>query len=157
MRIAFVAWLALAAPSALLAQRAPAGRVVLPPDSAPPLAHRPAPLNYFFRSLVLPGWGQASLDRKLTAGLFIGFEGLALSMAMKANTELHFLERTDTASATVRRGERQDWYVLIGFNHLFSALEAYVSAHLVDFPRDLHIRAFPGQRPMFGVTIGLPH
>jgi hypothetical protein len=78
-------------------------------------------------------------------------------MAMKANAEVHYLDRVDTATATSRRAERQDWIVLIVFNHLFSALEAYVSAHLRDFPSDLHLRAFPGQRPRFGVTIGLPH
>ena len=122
------------------------------------IAHRPGPMNYFFRSFVIPGWGQASLDRKLTGALFIGFEGLAISMAMKANAELPYLDRTDSLTAASRRAERQDWIVLIVFNHLFSALEAYVSAHLLDFPPDLRIRAMPlpGPRTGFGVHIGLP-
>jgi len=136
-----------------------------PPRATPPvrgsaadtLPRRPAPFNYFARSLLIPGWGQASLDRKLTGGLFLGFEGLAISMAMKASAELHYLDRVDTATATSRRAERQDWIVLIVFNHLFAGLEAYVSAHLRDFPSDLHLRALPGRRPGFGVTIGLPH
>ncbi len=121
------------------------------------LRHRSAPLGYFFRSLVVPGWGQAALDRKLTGGLFVAFEGLAISMAMKTATELRYLDRADTTTAAFRRGERQDWIVLIVFNHLFSALEAYVSAHLIDFPRDLHLRALPGARPGLGVTISIPH
>jgi hypothetical protein len=33
--------------------------------------------------------------------------------------------------------------VLLGFNHLFSAIEAYVSSHLWDFPEDLDITAGP--------------
>jgi len=129
-------------------------RPVVPSDTS---RHQPAPLNYFFRSLAIPGWGQASLDRKLTGGLFVAFEGLAVSMAMKTGMELRYLDQTDTASATLRRAERQDWIVLIVFNHLFSALEAYVSAHLIDFPHDLHLRTFPGPRPGVGVMIGLPH
>ena len=34
--------------------------------------------------------------------------------------------------------------VLLAFNHVFAALEAYVGAHLADFPGDLKIRAMPG-------------
>lgn len=137
----------------------PAQTGIARPARAPSdtLRHRPAPLGYFFRSLAVPGWGQASLDRKLTGGLFIAFEGLAISMAMKSATELRYLNQTDSATAAFRRGERQDWIVLIVFNHLFSALEAYVSAHLLDFPRDLHLRVLPGRRPGFGVTIGVSH
>ena len=123
------------------------------------VARRPAPLNYFFRSLAIPGWGQSSLDRKLTGALFIGFEGLAISMVLKTSAELRFLDRTDSVTAASRRGERQDWIVLLAFNHLFSGLEAYVSAHLLDFPPDLRVRALPlpGRRTGFGVTIGIPH
>ena len=56
-------------------------------------------------------------------------------MALKTSDELRYLDRADTVTAASRRGERQDWIVLLAFNHLFSALEAYVSAHLIDFPR----------------------
>jgi hypothetical protein len=41
--------------------------------------------------------------------------------------------------------------VLWIFNHLFSGAEAFVSAHLQDFPRDLRIRAMPG-----GIGVSLP-
>jgi hypothetical protein len=129
--------------------------------AAPPLAdsvvHRGAPFSYFGRSLLIPGWGQAALDRKLTGGLFIAFEGLAISMAMKTGSELQYLSVADTATAAHRRAERQDWIVLIAFNHLFSALEAYVSAHLIDFPRDLGLKLLPGGRTGFGFTVKLPH
>lgn len=127
------------------------------PVAADSLQGRHKPLTYFFRSLAIPGWGQASLDRKLTGGLFVAFEGLALGMTMKATTELRYLQRTDSAAASSRRAERQDWIVLLVFNHLFSGLEAYVSAHLISFPRDLHIRMFPGSRPAAGFSIGIPH
>lgn len=78
-------------------------------------------------------------------------------MALKTSTELSFLDVADSATAVARRAERQDWIVLIVFNHLFSALEAYVSAHLIDFPADLHFRALPGGRAGLGVTIGGSH
>jgi hypothetical protein len=126
----------------------------LPADS---VVRRPAPLNFFFRSLLIPGWGQASLDRKLTGGLFVAFEGLAWSMMLKSNVEQRYLDKTDTTTATFRRSERQDWIALIVFNHLFSGLEAYVSAHLLDFPGDLHAQPLPGGRTGFGVTMRMPH
>ena len=119
-------------------------------------ASRPSPLNYFFRSLLLPGWGQASLDRKLTGGLFILFEGVALGMALKANSELGYLERTGSERVEEKRRERQDWFVLLGANHLFSGLEAFVSANLFDFPADLEARALPGGRTGFGIALPLP-
>lgn len=145
----------LVAAPPLRAQATPvvAGGDSVSADSITPPVH---PMRYFARSLVLPGWGQAALGRKLTGGLFIGFEGLAIGMAMKADNELRYLDATDSTTASLRRGERQDWIVLLAFNHLFSALEAYVSAHMVGFPQDLHLRAIPGPRPGFGVVIGTP-
>jgi hypothetical protein len=135
-----------------------AARTIVP-DSAyvPPPALRHPPLYYFALSGLVPGWGQAKLDRKLTAGLFIVFEGLAVSMAMKSYSEIKFLDRGDSVTSIARHAERQDWFVLIGFNHLFSALEAFVSAHLIDFPPDLKMRMLPGGRMGIGITIGGHH
>jgi hypothetical protein len=117
---------------------------------------RPSPLNYFARSLLLPGWGQASLDRKLTGGIFIAFEGIALAMALKAHHELRYLERTGSARIEDKRAERQDWLFLVAFNHLFSGLEAYVSASLFDFPGDLRMRPLGDGRTGVGMTLPWP-
>jgi hypothetical protein len=117
---------------------------------------RPSPLNYFARSLLVPGWGQASLDRKLTGGIFVAFEGLALAMALKAHHELGYLERTGSARVEDKRAERQDWLFLVAFNHLFSGLEAYVSASLFDFPGDLRMRPMGDGRTGVGVTLPWP-
>lgn len=140
-----------------------AAQQVPPPPTAPAasvpvdtLHHRPPPLNYFFRSLLIPGWGQASLDRKLTGGLFIAFEGIALGMALKANTELGYLERTGSERLQDKRDERQDWFVLLVANHLFSGLEAFVSANLYDFPGDLEARSLPGGGAGLGLRFRLP-
>ena len=105
-----------------------------------------SPMGAFWRSLLVPGWGQAKLDRKLTGALFIAWEGVTLGMALKATHELNYLEATGSGSVDAKKKEQQDWFVLLGFNHLLSAIEAYVSTHLWDFPGDLKIRAAPGRR-----------
>ncbi|MGH7497644.1 MAG: hypothetical protein ACREL3_02205 [Gemmatimonadales bacterium] len=104
----------------------------------------PSPMNAFVRSFLLPGWGQARLNRKLTAGIFVAWEGTTLAMSLKTRHELAYLRRTNSARANDKRREHEDWLVLLGFNHLFAGLEAYVSAHLSDFPADLKLRAVPG-------------
>ncbi|HEX3928354.1 MAG TPA: hypothetical protein VHW65_10180 [Gemmatimonadales bacterium] len=120
--------------------------------------HRPSPMHYFVSSLLIPGLGQAELDRKLTGAIFVAFEGVSLSMALKANSEIGFYQQIgDTTLVAAKRLERQDWYVLLAVNHLFSALEAYVSAHLLDFPRDLKIRPIIGRQNGIVVNIGIGH
>jgi hypothetical protein len=103
-------------------------------------------LPAFFASALIPGLGQAMLDRKLTGGLFMAWEGLTLGMTLKAAHELRFLERTgaDSGRLEQKRQERQDWLVLLIFNHLFAGLEAFVSSHLQDFPADVKLRVLPG-------------
>jgi hypothetical protein len=112
--------------------------------AADSLALRTSPMNAFWRSFLLPGWGQAKLGRRLTAGIFIAWEGTTLAMSLKTRHELDYLRRTNSARAEDKRREHEDWLVLLGFNHLFSGLEAYVSGHLSDFPADLHVEAVPG-------------
>lgn len=108
------------------------------------LALRTSPMNAFWRSFLLPGWGQAKLGRKLTGGLFIVWEGTTLGMSLKTRHELAYLRRTGSGRAEDKRREHEDWVVLLAFNHLLSGLEAYVSGHLTDFPADLKLRAVPG-------------
>jgi hypothetical protein len=112
--------------------------------AADSLALRTSPMNAFWRSFLLPGWGQAKLGRKLTGGIFIAWEGTTLAMSLKTRHELAYLRRTNSGRADDKRREHEDWLVLLGFNHLFAGLEAYVSAHLTDFPADLRLEAVPG-------------
>ena len=129
----------------------------IPADSTP--AHvvptRPpvAPLGALWRSFLVPGWGQARLGRRLTGGLFVAWEGVTLGMSLKASHELRYLRRVNSPLGDTKRKELQDWLVLLAFNHLFSGLEAYVSAHLWDFPADLQIRPLPGGGVGGGVSI----
>jgi hypothetical protein len=123
-------------------------RAVIPPLSAPRVPdtlHLLKPLPAFFHSLLIPGWGQAKLHRKLTASLFLAWEGLTLGMSLKANGEVHYLDRiaADSARLISKKQERQDWLILLAFNHLFAGLEAFVSSHLQDFPADVRVRAAP--------------
>ena len=128
-----------------------AAPAAVPPDSArfTPIS----PINAFWRSFLLPGWGQARLNRKLTGGIFVAWEGVTLGMSLKTRHELAYLRRTGAARAESKRREHEDWIVLLAFNHLFAGLEAYVGAHLADFPGDLQIRAVPGG---FGASVTVP-
>jgi len=110
-------------------------------------------MGAFWRSFLLPGWGQAKLNRKLTGGIFIAFEGLTLGMALKTNHQLGYLKRTGDAAVDAKKQELEDWLTLLVFNHLMSGLEAYVSAHLWDFPGDLSFQAVPGGG---GITVSVP-
>ena len=144
-----------AAPRLLLAQDTTAVPV---PDVGPELrdtaTFRPiSPLNAFWRSFLLPGWGQSRLNRKLTGGIFVAWEGVTLGMSLKTRHELAYLRRTRSARADNKRREHEDWLVLLAFNHLFAGLEAYVGAHLTDFPGDLRIRAAPGG---VGASLSVP-
>jgi hypothetical protein len=114
------------------------------PAIAPP-SRQLKPLPAFFHSLLIPGWGQSKLDRKLTASLFVAWEGVTLGMSLKAAGEVSYLQRIGADSARVadKKRERQDWLILLGFNHLFAGLEAFVSSQLQDFPADVKLRPAP--------------
>lgn len=135
---------------------APAAAQARPDSLAPVAAARPSPLGYFARSLLVPGWGQAALDRKLSGALFVAFEGVALGMALKAHHEMRYLERTGSGRLQSKRDERADWYFLIGVNHLFAGLEAFVSASLFDFPGELRAQRLPDGRRGLGITLPIP-
>ena len=112
------------------------------------------PGGAFVRSLILPGWGQARLGRNVTGGLFVLFEGMAGAMVWKATWQLEWA-RTRDKFVDSHRQEREDWIVLLVFNHLMAAAEAYVSALLYDYPVALQARALPGGRTAVGVTFPL--
>jgi hypothetical protein len=153
MVLALATALSLCTTAGLAAQAAPQPRR---PAATPPTdttRQQISPLNAFWRSFLLPGWGQARLNRKLTAGLFLAWEGVALGMSLKTRRELDRLRRTNSQRGDSKRQEHEDWLVLLGFNHLLAGLEAYVSAHLADFPGDLRVEALPGG---VGAGVSLP-
>ena len=124
-------------------------RIILPTDT---IHHGVRPMGAFLRSFILPGWGQAATNRPMTGAAFVAWEGITAMMTLKAQQEANYFKSINSANLRLKRQEVQDWLVLWIFNHLFSGAEAYVSAHLQDFPPDLKVRAFPGG---IGVTIPL--
>ena len=143
---------------ALLAGFAPATALAqdsLAVDSVPPapaaesaddsLRQGPSPTGALLKSLVLPGLGQISLGRELTAGVFIAIEAGTLAMVIKSQRDLNAAnDLGDQVAIDDAKRKREDWLVLMGLNHALSALEAYISAHFWDFPADLDLRAVPG-------------
>ncbi|HEV2669868.1 MAG TPA: hypothetical protein VGU74_02155 [Gemmatimonadales bacterium] len=111
------------------------------------------PMGAFWRSFLVPGWGQAVTGRHMTGAVFVTWEGVTAMMTLKAQQEANYLKKIHAGSLDLKRQEVQDWLVLWIFNHLFAGAEAYVSAHLQDFPPDLKVQAMPNG---IGVTVPLP-
>ena len=125
-------------------------RLILPRDTMPVGVR---PMGAFWRSFLLPGWGQAVTGRQVTGAAFVAWEGVTAMMTLKAQQEANYLEKIHSSSVELKRQEVQDWLILWIFNHLFSGAEAYVSAHLQDFPPDLRVQAFPNG---IGLTVPMP-
>jgi hypothetical protein len=102
------------------------------------------------RSLLLPGWGQAVLGRRVTGAAFVFWEGITLTMTLKSSHQLRFYRRIGSEKVESKKQEVQDWIVLLVFNHLFAGAEAFVAAQLWDFPGAAEIRPMPG-----GIGVGL--
>lgn len=132
-----------------------------PADTIPVPAFRfdppVSPMAALGRSMLLPGWGQAILGRRGTGAFFVFWEGLALTMTVKSLRQLHYQEGIDLHPDSLgnKRAEFQDWLVLLVFNHLVAGAEAFVSAHLWDFPTDLVAQRLPGGAVGVGVNIRL--
>ena len=145
---------------ALLLSAYPPNRLTAqaPPDTiAPPAvqdtSHRLKPFAAAWRSLVIPGWGQAALGRDVAGVVLASWEGVTIMMTVKARQELHYLEESGSGNVQAKRQQVQDWLVLWIFNHLFAGAEAFVSGHLQDFPKELHVQPLPGG---IGVSIPIP-
>ena len=135
----------------------------LPPDStradSVPVIRPPvSPMGAFWRSLLIPGWGQAKLGRRTAGAFFLAAEGITLGMTISTSSQLRYMQQTGSASTESKSQQREDWLVLMGVNHLLAAMEAYVSAHLWDFPGDLTIQAAPqgGVAGAVSVPVRLP-
>jgi hypothetical protein len=126
------------------------GAVVVPTDTS----RRIKPLGAFWRSFLLPGWGQARTGRATAGAVFAAWEGTCAMMTLKAQSEANYLKQVGSKNLLgAKRQEVQDWLVLWIFNHLFSGAEAFVSAHLQDFPKELKVRAMPNG---VGITVPVP-
>ena len=118
------------------------------------------PLGALWRSILLPGWGQSILRRPVTGVAFVVWEGIALTMTLKSLHQLQYLraveseEDTESMERVVsKENEVQDWAVLLAFNHLMAAAEAFVAAQLWDFPEELQVQA--SSNGAFGIRISV--
>jgi hypothetical protein len=103
------------------------------------------------RSLLIPGWGQSIVGRRVTGAVFIFWEGLSLTMLVKSIHQLDYQESIAKEDLSGKRSEVQDWAVLLAFNHLLAAAEAYVSTNLWDFPGELSAEPLPSGDPSLGL------
>ena len=135
---------------------------------APRLQLRPplSPPRAFVYSLALPGYAQSVLGRGRTGTLLLAFESVALIMIRESAGSLREArrnradsvivsyvndagdpavryERTPFSGALVRARQEQleDWIAVLVGNHLFSAIDAYVAAHLWDVPMEVAYRS----------------
>lgn len=133
-----------------------ADTVKVPPFRVPPPI---PPLGAMWRSMLLPGWGQSVLGRRVTGAVFVFWEGLTLTMTLKASSQLRYMRANaaDSAAVNAKKQEVQDWAVLLAFNHLFAGAEAFVSAQLWDFPTELGARALPHGNVGIGIRVGWPN
>ena len=137
--------------AALVTARPPDRLTAQDTTAVPDTASHVGPLGALWRSMLLPGWGQAANDRHTVGAIFVAWEGVTMMMTLKAREEADYFREIDSPLLDSKRREVEDWLVVWVFNHVFAGMEAFVSAHLRDFPPDLTLRAVPG-----GVGVSLP-
>ena len=114
-------------------------------------------MGAFARSLLLPGWGQSVLGRRVTGAMLVFWEGVTITMTLKAIHQRRYLESIGAEGRLDgKRQEIQDWVVLLVFNHLMAGAEAFVSAYLWDFPVELEARTLSGTSAGLGLKVPLP-
>ncbi len=106
-------------------------------------SHRIAPLGALARSLVMPGWGQASVGRPVRGAFYFAAEAGSLFMVIKSQQKLAAARRAlaagraDSSLVESRVSQREDWIVLSVFWAVLSGVDAWVSANLSDFQHPL--------------------
>jgi hypothetical protein len=137
--------------SLVLALLLGAGSVALAQDSRRSTPRRPPPTRWFAPSVpwgllapvpaagVGPGAARSQADR----GIFVAW-GRHPRHEPQDPPQLAYLRRNDSSAPRTSDASTRTGIVLLAFNHLFAGLEAYVSAHLADFPDDLRFQAVPG-------------
>ena len=147
----------------------PAGGTARDTLGGPPISPRSA----FLRSLIVPGLGQAALDRGTAGGIFVSLEALSLLMTIKSKRDLRVARRLEADSlffgidadgdtlfapspvagrVRARKQHVEDWVALLIFNHLFAAADAFVAAQLWDVPARVSVTR-DGDRTRLTATV----
>jgi len=95
------------------------------------LPHGPAPMSAFFRSVLIPGWGQLAADQPVRAAFYFVMQSATVFMVLRTNHRIGEADSDDLKQA--RRDQREDWLVLAGFWALASGIDAWVSAQMWGF------------------------
>lgn len=143
---------AQAADSARVGPTAPAGASDTLSPALDSMRRRPpiSPKRAFLQSLLVPGWGQASLRRPTAGGIFVAVEVMSVAMLVQSKQELAAARAAARDSVLVpgggyepnplagrirpRRQAVEDWAALLIFNHLLAGADAFVAAHLWNVP-----------------------
>lgn len=91
----------------------------------------PAPMSAFFRSVLVPGWGQLAADQPVRAAFYFTMQTATVFMVFRTQDRIDDAE--SDALKEARREQREDWLVLAGFWALAAGVDAWVSAQLWDF------------------------
>lgn len=91
----------------------------------------PSPMSAFFRSVLIPGWGQLAADQPGRAAFY--FVAQSATVFMVIRTQKRIDDATSEGLKESRRDQREDWLVLAGFWALASGIDAWVSAHMWGF------------------------
>lgn len=129
-----------------------------------------SPKRAFLSSLLLPGYGQARLDRPTASAMFFAIEAAGLVMVRKSLHDLDVAKRFEADSVPIeigrdpvtgepvieygpgryspglvraRRTHLEDWIAVLVFNHLFAGADAFVAAHLGERPPELSFSRTP--------------
>lgn len=129
-----------------------------------------SPRRAFAYSLAAPGYAQSVLGRPNAAALFVLAEAVTVTMIRQSNANARQAKRLARDSVIVstidpvtglpritygpprypdalvqaRKAQVEDWIAALLLNHLASATDAFVAAHLWDVPAQLSVRAGSG-------------
>lgn len=106
-----------------------ASPVIRPPD--PEARSGPAPMSAFFRSVLIPGWGQLAADKPVRGAFYFTMQTATVYMAIRTHNRIDEAEGEGLKES--RREQREDWLVLAGFWALASGVDAWVSAQMWGF------------------------
>jgi hypothetical protein len=95
----------------------------------------PSPMSAFFRSVLIPGWGQLAADQPVRAGFYFLMQSATVFMVLRTNHRIGEADSEELKQA--RRDQREDWLVLAGFWALASGVDAWVSAQMWGFEGEI--------------------
>ncbi len=127
-----------------------------------------SPRGAFFRSLVLPGWGQSYVGAAGRGAVYFSLAGGSAWMAWVARGQRQdaldqqaWLRETGAIAPTDRTGlvearsqQVEDWVALTVFFFFAAGADAYVAAYLSDF--DERMGVTPGSDGSFQIRATIP-